>query len=308
MARWGIPYQGSKGRYAERILRVIRAHATEADTLVEPFCGGMSVSHCALAMGGWKVKASDADQQLIELLRKLVFEGLPEEVARKWVTRSMFKDALKDPLPDGLSGWEAALRRFVWSFGNGGTSYLYGEHLEEYKRKVHELVVNCTTDDSLPFSDETQRKILAFTSVRARRLAYRRACSMVGQRGDLQEMEAMHQVTRLEGVERLEGVGIERLSVLDYREAIDLIEPNEVLYLDPPYAETAGYRGDGNGFDNAEFWELAQAKAELGARVFVSEYSAPEGWHSVLTFSRRSTMASASNSVQAVEKLYMWRG
>lgn len=63
----------------------------------------------------------------------------------------------------------------------------------------------------------------------------------------------------------------------------------DVVYCDPPYAETQGYGAAGE-FDSAAFWETAERWSELGATVFVSEYSAPEGWESVWSANKRQSL------------------
>lgn len=50
-----------------------------------------------------------------------------------------------------------------------------------------------------------------------------------------------------------------------------------VLYCDPPYASTTGYKAVGR-FDQSVFWRWAGQHAKSGVRVFVSEYKAPAGW------------------------------
>jgi len=49
-----------------------------------------------------------------------------------------------------------------------------------------------------------------------------------------------------------------------------------VVYCDPPYANTTGYKG-APPFDHAVFWRRAVEWARAGAVVYVSEYRAPDG-------------------------------
>jgi DNA adenine methylase len=57
-----------------------------------------------------------------------------------------------------------------------------------------------------------------------------------------------------------------------------LIADDCVVYADPPYAKTTGYKG---GFDHGEFWRVMTHWSDIGAHVFVSEYVAPLGWRSI---------------------------
>lgn len=79
----------------------------------------------------------------------------------------------------------------------------------------------------------------------------------------------------------------------------------DVIYCDPPYADTTGYGGVGR-FDSEAFWRTADEWAQAGAVVFVSEYSAPDSWVPILEIDRHSPMAIGS-AARAVERLYVPR-
>lgn len=53
------------------------------------------------------------------------------------------------------------------------------------------------------------------------------------------------------------------------------IPPHSVIYCDPPYRGTIGYR---DKFDHDAFWFWAGGKAAEGHFIAVSEYEAPAGW------------------------------
>jgi DNA adenine methylase len=53
--------------------------------------------------------------------------------------------------------------------------------------------------------------------------------------------------------------------------------PGTVLYADPPYAGTTGYKAL-EPFNSEAFWFWAGEHARRGVHVFVSEYKAPDGW------------------------------
>ena len=79
-----------------------------------------------------------------------------------------------------------------------------------------------------------------------------------------------------------------------------------LIYCDPPYSDTTSYSTD--SFDSAAFWAKAQAWAEQGADVFVSEYTAPEGWECVYTRDLKVSTNTADNRHTATEKLFRWVG
>lgn len=49
----------------------------------------------------------------------------------------------------------------------------------------------------------------------------------------------------------------------------------DVVYCDPPYANTTGYK---DKFNSEEFWATVNDWSDKGVNVFVSEYTAPSNW------------------------------
>lgn len=85
----------------------------------------------------------------------------------------------------------------------------------------------------------------------------------------------------------------------DYR---DLSFKDSLIYCDPPYQNTSGYKtGD---FDSEEFFEWCRAQAKDNI-VFVSEYSAPfkEVWSGEIKTNFSSSRKAATH--KAVEKLFL---
>lgn len=322
MANYGIPYQGSKGQYAPMIFRAIsqRQASGGSRTLVDPFCGGYAVSHYFREQG-WATVSSDIDRYVVALLRQSL-AGLPKDEAYKWVMREMFETARDNPDSLGLPDWQVGFIRIVWSFGNSQTSYLYGKHLEAAKEEIHHLVVSGRESQSLAemtgVSLALQRKVGQLRTPYARRKGWKRAylhatkspSASIAQSASLSRIERVESLQHLFQAERVlasKGVSSEPPTVRDYRSALDLVEPGQAVYLDPPYAGTAGY-GEG-GFDHGEFWALAEDVARR-TQVYVSEYSAPDEWQSVLSFSRPNTAAGAhrASTTPAREHLFTWRG
>lgn len=81
-------------------------------------------------------------------------------------------------------------------------------------------------------------------------------------------------------------------------------EPGDVIYCDPPYANTKNYsRLD--ALDHTKFWEVAQGWAEDGASVYVSEYTAPENWECIWEQPLRSSVRVGSEERHiATERLF----
>lgn len=84
----------------------------------------------------------------------------------------------------------------------------------------------------------------------------------------------------------------------DYRDIT--IPAGATVYCDPPYAGTTKYAGE---FSSREFWGVAKGWAAQGARVFVSEQHAPEGWDILWEEDFTRKMAS-SKIFTAKERLY----
>lgn len=79
---------------------------------------------------------------------------------------------------------------------------------------------------------------------------------------------------------------------------------NSVIYCDPPYIGTKPYNGI-MPFDHARFWNVMDELVEDGCKVFVSEYTAPDGWKSVWSKNRTVAVRNYDNrQIEAVEMLY----
>jgi DNA adenine methylase len=79
------------------------------------------------------------------------------------------------------------------------------------------------------------------------------------------------------------------------------IPDRSIIYCDPPYAGTTGYA---MRFDSAKFWAWAEAKTKEGHRVFVSEYTAPDGWRCVWEKEARNSVRKKDGAPRPVERLF----
>jgi DNA adenine methylase len=86
-------------------------------------------------------------------------------------------------------------------------------------------------------------------------------------------------------------------------------EPGALVYCDPPYKDTTTFVNV-EPFDHAAFWRWAEASSLAGARVFVSEYQAPDGWNPVLEKQIDSKIKAMANKATAkgTEKLFTYAG
>lgn len=129
--RYGLPYCGSKNKLAERIVNLL----PKATHLFDIFCGGGSVTHCALLSGKWEcVHFSDISNS-VELLRDCFEGNIPD--GSEWISREDFF-ARKDKEP---------MIRLLYSFGNNQRDYLYSPSIEPYKKAVHEMIFAPTPNE-----------------------------------------------------------------------------------------------------------------------------------------------------------------
>lgn len=143
--RYGLPYQGSKNKIAQRIINLLPS----ANHLYDIFAGGCAISHCALLSGKWNcVHFSDINDSVV-LFRDCLEGNIPD--GSEWISREEF----------GMRKDSDPYVRIVWSFGNNQRSYLYSREIEPYKKAVHEMIFAPTPNE--------------------RRLKFREVCKMIQQ-------------------------------------------------------------------------------------------------------------------------------
>lgn len=81
------------------------------------------------------------------------------------------------------------------------------------------------------------------------------------------------------------------------------IPANSVIYCDPPYQATTGYK---DAFDSDKFWQWCRDKAKEGHKVFISEYSAPDDFKCIWEKQINSNLGGKSK--KATEKLFVYEG
>lgn len=120
--KYGLPYQGSKNKLAERIVSLM----PKADHLIDLFCGGCAVSHCAMLRDKWPhIHINDIDWRPVTLFCDALAGRYQDET--RWISREDFQ-RLKDTDP---------YVAVVWSFSNNMRNYLYSQEIEPLKRAIH---------------------------------------------------------------------------------------------------------------------------------------------------------------------------
>ena len=89
------------------------------------------------------------------------------------------------------------------------------------------------------------------------------------------------------------------------------IPPESIIYCDPPYAGTTGYKST---IDHEHFWQWAANLAGLGHTVFVSEYDVPSfnavHWECVWEQTVKSSLSANGRyggSKQSIERLFAFK-
>lgn len=291
---YGITYQGSKSKLISKIVK----HFPSADNFYDLFGGGFSVSHYILEECQNKFKNvhyNEVDENLVTLIQKAIsgfynYDNFtPEFIDRE----TFFKTKESD-----------AYIKFNWSFGNDGKSYLYGRHIEEDKKALHNAVVFNILNDraqellgvvSLP-SDAVsieQRRLFVSKLIRNKRKSSEHSEKFKG----LEKLQALGSLKRYQALEGLQN-HLKKLhfSALSYENVS--IKENSVIYCDIPYKNTSGYNIK---FDHEKFFNWAN---ELQHPVFISEYNLTDDrFYLIDTFEHRTTKGSNVNN-KVVEKLY----
>ena len=84
-----------------------------------------------------------------------------------------------------------------------------------------------------------------------------------------------------------------------------IIPPSSVVYCDPPYAQSTGYRCE---FDHVSFWNWCREQSHCGHTVFVSEYTAPDDFVCVWEKDIRMKLPKDNNTTWATERLFTYKG
>ena len=82
---YGLPYQGSKNRIAKDIISILPS----GERLVDLFCGGCAITHCAMLSGKWKrFLANDLNGKMPQLFLDAIDGKYANET--RWISREDF--------------------------------------------------------------------------------------------------------------------------------------------------------------------------------------------------------------------------
>lgn len=263
---YGVCYQGNKSRIADIIISIL----PNGKRLVDLFGGGGAITHCAMLSNKWdSFLYNDINPMITTLFIDAVNGKYHNE--NRVITREDFED-LKDTDP---------YVKYIWSFGNNGTGYLWGKDIEEIK---------CTACHSL--LDDTLNE---------RRMAFVHFIQMLKETKDLTPyrlapLERLQGITQLEALQRLE------ISNIDYKEY--KYQEGDVVYCDVPYEKIEKGNCDDYGveFNSKEFYKWVK---EQPYQVFFSSYEiSDDNFYKVKIKSIMSLIGADTNGQFVNEYLY----
>ena len=268
---------GSKRKIAKPIVDYILAHNPNAKYVFDLFGGGGAMSFEFLQRKQIKkVVYNELNAGICELLRKIRADGVTDDFYR-WVSRSEF-EAHKN---DGT--WYGGLLATCWSFGNNQKDYMFGAKIEEVKRLLHEIIVNKCDISRRAFAEQMGVYIddyyLQHTNIQKRRFAVMGVVKAQIGRCDLDQLQQLE---------------ISNKSAFDVAITTPIAET--IIYLDPPYANTARYAKDVCHTGLMEYIYKSQYK------IYVSSYEF--NLPCVFETSHRSSLSATNNSKKVIERLF----
>ena len=285
--RYGLPYKGSKNSIAKWII----SQLPPAETFVDLFFGGGAVTHAALLSGKYKrFIINDIDERLPKLFLECAYGKHTVDNHPEWISREDFH-RLKD---------SDAYVALVWSFGNNGKDYIYGEDIEQFKHDYHEAVyfgdLSGLGRYGYKLTPSTEK------TVYGRYLDYQRQIKQQMPNIQLEVATRQIEIERLQSLQSLQSLQrLQRLqSLQSYGTSYENvpIPPNSLIYCDIPYADTNCGKYDGFKHDLFYEWALQQDN------IFISEYSMPSNFIEIANTEKVVLSAANGNSNTATERLY----
>ena len=294
--RFGIGYMGSKNK----IVKALIPQLPSAKYFIDLFAGGCAMTHGAMLSGKYERFIANDISDAPSLFQRAINGEFRDE--KRWISRDDFF-ALKDGDP---------YIRYIWSFGNKGTTYLYSKEIEPYKKAFWEFAVFKNSEPLRAYGFNVD-ELLDLPTSYERRIAFRQHLAkipFVDKKGshfyykpsELKKYKSFDNNTMLDALESLQSLqSLERLQSLeihqkDYKE-VELPEPGEcVIYCDPPYIDSVGYhkqilKNGKTSFNHGEFYDYVESLARQGYKVFISEYEMPKDrFKSVFSVAKRQQL------------------
>ena len=276
--RYGIPYMGSKSKFAPELIGFLPS----GKRFVDLFGGGFAMSHCALLSQKYdRVVYSDIEPLVVELVKEAIDGKYNyKRFKPKFVSREQFH-AMKNS-----SGYI----RYIWSFGNNGQNYLFGTDVEPIKKLAHDYLI--FGDDKIKRWFPNIDEAVTSDDLIKRRLQFKRYIEKNEPKFKKDELERIIQLERLQQLQQLEML---QRSYFDYE-----YQNGDVVYCDIPYEGTADY---GSTFNHKEFYDWAYSRPY---QVWFSSYDniSDSRFFQVWEKEVKSTLSATNNNCVELECLY----
>jgi len=268
--QYGLSYMGSKSKIAKDILKILPS----SDNFYDLFAGGCAITHAVLLSRRWKNIIANDINKVPMLFKDAILGKYKNE--NKWISSKEFKERKKEnwiPRENELETYPLYIR-FVWSFGNNGDAYIFGEDIEEIKHEAHEFLMNNGYDG-------TSRKRVELIK------KFNLKEKLNGGRAELQQLE------RLEIYNK------------DYREVE--IKQNSIVYCDIPYGQKENTHEEikkdySVEFNTKEFYEWA--KSRDFPVYFSSSFCNDKDFTLVLEIKKQCLMNNKGSNKEIIERLY----
>lgn len=290
----GIPYMGSKRKLAGDILHIINSRHSNISDFYDLFGGGGSVSFTAIKDYRFNVHYNELNSHIFHLVKYLKENKTLESKFYEWVTREEFFNQIEKS--NAKADWYSGFVMSCWSFGNNSEKgYMYGGHIEEFKRLSHEFLVHGCLDSMLKLGLDIP-ELNNISDLYKRRITF---CDYIdANKKTLQYSEMVH-LTRLQhliAIQNLKNLKNLKITNLSY-ENVHIAGNNPAIYCDIPYKGTEEYKE--GGFNHDIFYEWFSS---LEYPAYMSEYDAP--FEDVDAFSHRSSLSATNNNKKTVERLF----
>ena len=284
VSKLGMPYMGSKRKLAKPIIDFILKENPNTKYFYDLFGGGGAMSFEAAQRQQIKqVHYNEFNKGVVELLKKIKKDGVTEEFFQ-WVSRDTFKKHKDDET------WFGGLCAVVWSFGNNkDKGYIFGKEIEEDKRLLHEICVNECEESLKTFNEKykthikmnDEKSLFSSEDKTQRRLRIIREIKKEVGRLELQQLERLQQL---------------QISNLSY-ESVEINTPikETIIYLDPPYEDTAKYS---KGISHEELYRFINNSKY---KIYMSSYKSDLAC--VLEIKHRTTLSGTANN-EVIEKVF----
>ena len=161
MKNYGLPYQGSKKTFSDKIFDCLEKYKPNAKVVLDVFGGGGALSFEAIRRGYKKVIYNEFNNNVYSLVKFLInnkksckFGNLPE-YWYNFVDRKKFFEIIKG---EANTSEKIAYREFVkicWSFGNICRVYMYPDSTAKIKKLGNDYVLLGKSIEGIPDCPET---------------------------------------------------------------------------------------------------------------------------------------------------------